>query len=207
MDAGLVALLGLALLLIALFVWLAWSRSDDTPGGPFEPDASVEVVAPAELGRSLRESLAGGSVTPGGEPVTRVVWTDLGDEVLVHLDSISVEVREGLIMASLDLEADQTGRQTMKVPFALGGSREEGAAIGVTEDLPLGHPGLAARWGKSIQASLWSGVLDSARERAGAVDGVPGRVWAERGQVFFEASKPPRPDVRSVRSAPSAGSR
>lgn len=198
--AGLIVLLVLIALLLWLFVFRA--RLDTPEPDPFEPDAAVEDVAPAELTNELRTSLAGGDPT-----TTRVVWTDLGDEVLVHLDSLAVEVRDGAIHASLDLDSDQTGRQTLTVPFAVGDRREDGAAVALTEDLPTGHAGLAARWGRSVQAALWSGVLDMARTRAEVAEGIPGRIWIEGGRVFFEASEAPTATRAAVGAdAPTVGS-
>lgn len=196
-----------ALVLIAFLAWWLWLRRvgipDEEESGRFEPDATVDIVRADELGRSLRASLAGplaGLTAATGEPPPSVVWTDVGDEVLVHIDSIAVDVGPGVVTASLVLESDQTGQQTLRVPFAVGESREGASLIAVTEELPTGHPGLAARWGRSVQAALWKGVLDLARSRAGVADGVPGRIWVEGDAVLLEASKPPKP--RSAEGGP-----
>lgn len=206
--------LGVApLVFIAFLIWWLWLRlrMPEEEHGGFEPDATVEIVGGDELGRSLRESLGGsltGPADPGEKPPSAVVWTDLGDEVLVHLDSITVDVGPGVVTASLALESDQTGRQTLRVPFAVGESREDASLIAVTEELPVGHPELSARWGRSVQAALWNGVLDLARSRAGVAEGVPGRIWVEGDEVFFEASKAPTPSAGRTPAqppAPSAG--
>lgn len=182
-----------------LFRWLFARRAapDSGPGPdpdhPYEPDATVDVVPPGRVRAAIQESIAAGIArAPGDDPLTTLVWSDLGDEVLVHLDSLSIEVAEGVILAGLDLECDQTGRETLTVPFAVGSSREDGSVIAVTEAVPMGHPGLAARWGQAVEAALWSGVLDHARARAEVADGIPGRIWVEAGRIYFEASKPPR---------------
>lgn len=204
-----------ALVLLAFFIWWYWLRrvrvpeEEEEEPGRFEPDATVDIVRGEELGRALRESLAGSLARPAdptGEPPSAVVWTDLGDEVLVHLDSLVVDVGPGAVTASLVLESDQTGRQTMRVPFAVGESRDDASLIAVTEELPSGHPGLAARWGRSVQAALWNGVLDLARSRAGVADGVPGRIWVEGDEILFEASTPPPATTTSATPAGSATS-
>jgi len=42
-----------------------------------------------------------------------VVWVDGADEVLVHLPSLRVALRDRLVAVSVDLETDQTGRETL----------------------------------------------------------------------------------------------
>lgn len=233
MDLGTVALWVVAILvLLSLLRRLFPSRrSGDAPspphhphpGGPHgpgepgppehEPGAAVETATPHQVGASLRSALARGADVYGvpaaaedDQEVQAVVWTDLGDEVLVHLDSLSVEVGDGVIEASLDLETEQTGRQKMTVPFAVGATREDGAALVVTEDLPRGHEGLAARWGQAVQAALWAGVLDEARRLARAADGIPGRIWTHEGRIRFEASAPTQLVPRAASGRPETGS-
>ncbi len=197
-GSGLAWLLWIAMLLVVAFLFWWFLRrgppgSSADEGHRYEPEATVDIVTPLRVRSAIRESIASavGSAA-GGDPIDRVVWSDLGDEVLVHLDSLSVEVEEGMIVAALDLECDQTGRETLTVPFAVGSSREDGSVIAVTESVPMGHPGLASRWGQAVEAALWSGVLDYARERAEVAEGIPGRIWVEAGRIHFEASTPPR---------------
>ena len=210
----------LLLLILVLLVWWFFLRKgaphghpdpdpdpDPDPEYPWEPEASVDVVPPGRVRDAIVESI-GSAVAgrrPGDEPLDRVVWSDLGDEVLVHLDSLTVEVDDGLIRAGLDLESDQTGRQTLVVPIAVGGHREEGVTLAVTESVPMGHAGLAARWGQAVQAAVWSGVLDYARERADVAEGIPGRIWVEDGRIFFEASKPLRATAPVIVGTVSSG--
>jgi len=196
----------LILLLLVLLVWLLWwfflrrdtpvdhPDPDPDPDHPYEPEASVDIVVPGRVRDAVRDHI-GSAVAghrPGDDPIERVVWSDLGDEVLVHLDSLTIEVDDGLIRAGLDLESDQTGRETLVVPIAVGDRREEGVTIAVTESVPMGHEGLAARWGQAVQAAVWAGVLDYARTRADVAEGIPGRIWVQDGRIFFEASKPVR---------------
>lgn len=161
---------------------------------PYEPDASVDPV-PAQAVQTAVLRRFGGDRVWADRSVgpSRVVWTDLGDEVIVHLDSLRFVAEDGLIRASIDLESDQTGRQSMTVEVALGDTRDDGALVATMESVPQGHAGLAARWGQAIQAAVWGGVLDLAQELADAHDGVPGRIWVEQGQVLFEASTPIQP--------------
>ena len=199
-EPGPVWLLWLVVLAIAVFLfwWFFMRRraidSGPEPDHPYEPEATVDIVPPGRVRAAIQESIASavGRTAAGDDPITKVVWTDLGDEVLVHLDSLSIAVQDGVILAGLDLECDQTGRETLSVAFAVGSSREDGSVIAVTESVPMGHPGLAARWGQAVEAALWSGVLDYAGERADVADGIPGRIWVEADRIHFEASKPPR---------------
>lgn len=208
MEPGWLLLL-FVLVLLAFLLWWLLGRGEPEPDYGFEPDASVDVVPPGRVREAIRDSIASAVVvaSPDGEPIDRLVWSDLGDEVLVHLDSLSLEVDDGLIRAGLDLQSDQTGRQTLVVPIAVGRRREEGLAIAVTESVPIGHEGLAARWGQALQAAVWSGLLDYARERAEVAEGIPGRIWVQDGLVFFEASQPLRvtPPTRLESASDGAG--
>lgn len=107
----------------------------------------------------------------GGSP--RIVWTDAGDEVLVHLESLRATREGACLIIALDLEADEIGRERVEVRFALGRDRD-GQIVGATDANPArtdaaGRP-LAGRWGEALQDGLWSAlVLLSAGGNAGRV--------------------------------------
>jgi hypothetical protein len=84
---------------------------------------------------------------------------DAGSDVLVHLDSIKVNLADGSLAVSVDLECDQTGRSALIVVFALGKPGDPAGLLVVTDELPRGNGILAARWGRILQASVWAALL------------------------------------------------
>lgn len=94
-----------------------------------------------------------------------VVWVDHGDEVLVHLDSIQTKLAHGVLLIAVDLETDQTGRQTLVVALAPGKNPDDELTL-VTEQLPRGHAELGARWGHILQDALFAALEDMALTHA-----------------------------------------
>jgi len=105
----------------------------------------------AELVAVVRCRLAG---AVEGEPGA-VVWSDGACEVLVHLDSVEAALEGELVVVSVELETDQTGRGRLVVPIAMAGS------AAVTGALPEGDPALAARWGEAVQDAVHAALLEA----------------------------------------------
>jgi hypothetical protein len=95
-----------------------------------------------------------------------VIWVDRGDEVLVHLDSISIRISVGVLLVSVDLETDQTGRTPLVVTLALGVPGDPAGLVAVTDELPRGNGLLAARWGQTLQQAVWASLLQVAGDHA-----------------------------------------
>ena len=116
-------------------------------------------ISTADLVRRLKERLRGDPPNPA----TRVVWHRDGDSVLVNTDSLTVRLLDGWLMCNLDLQTDQTGRQTLQFVFFLG--REgEGDSLQAASTINAPTPGaaqLAAAWGQDLQRVLWDAVLDA----------------------------------------------
>lgn len=100
-------------------------------------------------------------------PITQntVVWVDHGDEVLVHLDSLTTQIVNQAVLVSIDLECDQTGRTPLVVALSLG-TDAQGGLIATTDDFPRGNGVLAARWGSAVQSAVWSSLLSLATDHA-----------------------------------------
>lgn len=140
------------------------------------------VLPPREVADVVRARMAAG----GAGDV--VVWVSDGDEVAVHLDSVEVAVRRGLIAVSLDLESDQTGRGPVMVAFAVGTDGHPAA----TSSAPGGHPALAARWGEAVRAAAWAAVQDLALEHGAERGAQPSGIAAVDGAVRLLVRAPPR---------------
>jgi hypothetical protein len=105
----------------------------------------------------------GGGVTEGlrrhlGQGATAVVWTDFGDEVLVHVGGLTVESTGQALVVSLDLE-DDLGRERLQFPFVLGVDGQ-GRFVGASEDRPPGEGMLAARWGEVARIAIFAAFAE-----------------------------------------------
>jgi hypothetical protein len=89
------------------------------------------------LVRDLRTALGAGAGA--------VVWTDCGDEVLVHAGDAQVRRDGDALLAEVALESDETGRHVLVVPLL-----EAGGKV-LTSRRPWGDERLATRWGEHLQ--------------------------------------------------------
>jgi hypothetical protein len=121
-----------------------------------------------------------------------VIWVDAGDEVLVHLDSVQARILEKLLLISIDLESDETGRTPLIVSFALGDATDPTGLVAATDEYPRGDGRLAARWGESVQAALWSTLLSLAQEHAVERGKAPVGMSATSGLLRLHAADPIR---------------
>jgi hypothetical protein len=158
------------LVVVVLWLLLGLSRRTPqpapTPATPFHiPDHFSEPELASHLSLRLAGTPADGSLLPAGTaPPLQVVWVDRGDEVLVHLDSTQVRVRDTTLLISVDLETDQTGRTPLVVVLAMGDTADPAGLVVTTDEYPRGNGALAARWGKSLQAAVWASLLGLARD-------------------------------------------
>lgn len=161
---------------------------------PAAATASVAVrLSEAELVAALRGRLAGtpldASQGAAGVPAApdRVIWVENGHELLVHLDSLAVRLRPGLMLALLEVEADQTGRTTVVVPFALS-EPGQGGLVAVTEERPRGDPAVVAHWGSPLQEALWAALLGIATDAAGQHGHMPTELAAGDGMLQLRSA-------------------
>jgi hypothetical protein len=137
---------------------------------------------------------------------TKVIWVDAGDELLVHLDSIRVALRDKLVAVSIDVECDQTGRTPLVCTFALGDQADPAGLFAVTDELPRGNGLLAARWGAAVQAAVWNSLLSLVKDHASERNLAPLGLTAVDGALALRAGEslkvPPTP-VGSIPPPPS----
>jgi hypothetical protein len=163
---------------------LAFRLGPHVPG-KLDETALVDAVA-ARLGEAAS----------GARPRS-VVWVEDGDEVLVHLDSVQVRLLHEILLVSVDLESDETGRSPLVVAFALGARGDPAGLLAATDEIPRGHPLLAARWGNALQAAVWSSLTGLVQDHATGRGDAPRGLVAQGGQLQLEGGKP------VVLSAPS----
>jgi hypothetical protein len=192
-------LLVLILLILLVLLWLLLKLKIIGGGGQPTPAPSPQPSIPdtldeADLGTALAARLAGtpadGSVDSGGVP-NSVIWVDQGDEVLVHLESVTVRYVDQVALVSMDLECDQTGRTSLIVPFALSGNAAGGAnLLATTEEFPRGNALLAARWGAPVREAAWAALLQLATDHATERNMAPLGLTLEAGQLRLSAGAP-----------------
>jgi hypothetical protein len=101
----------------------------------------------------------------GGRSVRRVVWESASDEVLVHADTLRVRARGGWLVGDLDLEASETGRETLQIVFFVG-TQNDGAGPRAVSTMADRDPSpLMRRWGVTFQQTIWDALLDLVTER------------------------------------------
>lgn len=151
------------------------------------------------LGTRLTGTAANGSrtvaasLTPGaaGAAPSPVIWVDGGDEVLVHLESVQTKMVDGgVLLVSVDLETDQTGRTPLIVRLALGVSGQAAGLVATTDAFPTGNGMLAARWGTVLQNAVWAALLGLAQDHAAQSGLAPRGIGVTAGQMTLQPGAP-----------------
>jgi hypothetical protein len=204
-----VLLLLVLLLGILIGIWLARrSRQTSPPPQPDPcppvykiPDQLGEADVTAQIAMRLVGTFANGvalAPTPGSASPARVVWIDHGNEVLVHLDSAAVQILDRVVLVSVDLETDQTGRTPLVCSFAVGGPGELGGLIAATDDLPRGLGSLASCWGPQLQSAVWSSLMGLANDHAAERNLTPRGLAASPGRLHLAAGQSLTQSARGI---------
>jgi hypothetical protein len=203
----------LLLLLLLLLLWRVRTLKTNTPPPPTPPDSGPgpgpgpspgppsapgipSQFNPSSLAKTLSVRMVGtpadGSraAASASQPSGPVIWVDHGDEVLVHLESMQIEMQEGLILVSVDLETDQTSRTPLIVSIAVGKTDDGAGLIGVTDEYPRGNGILAARWGTVLQDAVWNSLLGLAKDFAMQTGQAPRAVSVTSGALALHAGTP-----------------
>jgi hypothetical protein len=156
------------------------------------PELDPKTLA-AELALRLIGRPADGSQPAAGLATLapkQIVWVDAGDEVLLHLESIAVQIIANSLVVSVDLECDQTGRTPLVAAFALGTGSDAAGLVAVTDELPHGNGLLAARWGSQLQTAVWAAILGIAQDFAAQQNAAPRGIGAVDGLLHLEVGPP-----------------
>ena len=184
-------------LVLALLAWWFFRRisppPQPSPPPPCPPPKIPDQFDAPALSSALQVRLRGTTADGSAASSTtgnQVIWVDAGDEVLVHLDSVQARILEKLLLVSIDLESDETGRTPLVVSFALGDAADPSGLVAATDEYPRGDGRLAARWGESVQAALWSTLLSLAQEHATEREQAPVGISATSGSLRLHAAEP-----------------
>jgi hypothetical protein len=195
--AVLLVLFLLAFILVVLLLFLLLRRRDRVP--PPQPcpptykvpDAFTPAELPAVLAVRLTGTPANGVAATGANATAKsVVWVNGGSEVLVHLDSTQVRILDGMLLVSVDLETDQTGRSPLVCTYALNNSGNAAGLFATTEDYPRGDALLVSCWGQQLQQAIWSSLLSLANDHAAERSLAPRALIATAGSLRLAAGAP-----------------
>jgi hypothetical protein len=155
------------------------------------PDAFSEQDLPSALNVRLIGVPANGvPAHSASAPPSQVIWVDGVNEVLVHLDSTKVRILDGMLLVSVDLETDQTGRTPLVCTFALGTTGDQAGLVATAEEFPRGNGSLAATWGRQFQQAVWSSILSLANDHANERNQAPRGIFASAGKLSLNAGSP-----------------
>jgi hypothetical protein len=208
---GAIAFIVLLLLLIVLLLGICiglllariWRRRHHPPAPPPSPppgppsppykipDQLGEADLTTQIGLRLIGTTANGvplsPTAAGTPPPNKVIWVDHGNEVLVHLDSTAVRILDRMVLVSVDLETDQTGRTPLVCSFAVSGVGELGGLVATTDDVPRGSGILASCWGQQLQSAVWSSLMGLANDHATERSLTPRALSARAGTLSLNA--------------------
>lgn len=206
------AFLLVVIFLLLLLLWRVWTMKAKTPPAPPpgpgpepvprpEPSPTAGTGIPSQfnptaLAKTLSIRMVGtpadGSSAPvvSAPPSGPLIWVDHGDEVLVHLDAMQIQMQEGLLLVSVDMETDQTGRTPLIVSIAVGKTNDGAGLIGVTDEYPRGNGLLAARWGTVLQDAVWNSLMSLAKDAAMQTGQASRAISVTGGNLILHAGTP-----------------
>lgn len=115
-------------------------------------------LSTAQLAARMRDRLDGGA-----NGAASVIWTKNNQRLHLRLDSFKARTVDGWLLAQVDAETDQTGRETLQFVFFLG-RKDDGdgtsAATTINAATVQGAQ-IAELWGRDLQRVLWDAVLDT----------------------------------------------
>lgn len=180
------------LLIVVIFLLIRLARARGETNNPPPPPPPVyqipdtfnEQALPAALSVRLVGTPANGVPASTASPSpSQVIWVNGLNEVLVHLDSTQVRILDGLLLVSVDLETDQTGRTPLVCAYALGATGDQAGLVATTDEFPRGNGALAAAWGKPLQQAIWSSLLSLSSDHAAERNQAPRGIFATAGAL------------------------
>lgn len=129
---------------------------------------------------TVREVLARRLAAPHDER-GGIVWVKDGDEVVVWLDSLTVQLEPGIIRVRVDLEAEQTGRAWQDVVIAVAQPSAPPSLLALADETAHGDARLTARWGQTLQDAVWGTLLELAGDNATGIAATHGTLVVHQG--------------------------
>ena len=156
----------------------------------FDSDTSLSTIR-----NNLRKGLGVGEDGP-------VIWSEDGSEILVHNESVEVEMDDGDILVFVTMNCDQTEESIVSIRFHVGTDGPNNRTA-VTEEAPEGHPIIVGRWGPVLQQSIWDILLKTLDNSTPDGQIATGFSAGEDGMVV--GSGRPQIKLTAIRSAINPG--
>src|SRR5680860_448823 len=80
------------------------------------------------------------------------LWRRDGDELLVDVAEVQVDLGEGLVLVTIPVECDQTGPVMVQVAFAVGSKRRPAGMLAAAEKVPRGPAVVVEGWADELTA-------------------------------------------------------
>jgi len=93
------------------------------------------------------------------KPLSKVLWRDGGNEMLLNIQEVRLELGKQFVVAVLPVYTDQSGESEVIVPFV---TRPEKNALGFmagTESVPRGPHEVIDAFGDSLVALSWAAIV------------------------------------------------
>jgi len=112
-----------------------------------------------QLASRMQDRLRGA----GAAQAKTMLWQQQNNRALIYLDSLHTQLLDGWLLCDLDLQADETGRQTLQFVFYLGTTGHgDGLSASAKINASTAQAAqLAEVWGTTVQRLLWDAVLDA----------------------------------------------
>lgn len=157
----------------------------DLPAAP--GDAVGELALKAKELGPLLASAAGAKEAP------ETVWSDGTSELLVRASKITLAAADGIIVVTIPVECEETGKQDIAAVFATGSAENPAGLIFAAGDVPEGPAEIVEIWGEHLLALAWTSLLralTALAAQAGAdLDGaglIPSAMAASRNGIRLQ---------------------
>ena len=97
-----------------------------------------------------------------------VAWIDGDSALAVSLAGIRLDTADGVVVVTLPVRSDQTGRAELHVTFAVGRPGQPAGLYAAAQRRPRGPALLVDTWGDAAVAFAWQVLLELAAGLAGA---------------------------------------
>ena len=107
------------------------------------------------IAAAFRDAVTG----PANIGAPAVIWSDRGSELIMHAAKLQVRALDNVLVVAVDTESAEFGAVPLIVRFVFGGNDDPASLVAATDDSALGHPAIAARWGKLFRDVVWAALV------------------------------------------------
>jgi predicted transcriptional regulator len=144
----------------------------------------------------IRDILSDGHASP-------VIWQEDGSELIIHCDSVQVNLKDSFATCSLDVECDQTGKASVEMTFCLGSKNLLTNLSSTSEEAPRGPPIIIGRWGPILQDVFWHGLLDLVAVKTESPEIGPKGIGADEGALWISTRPAQEMQIQLIQQVPT----